>query len=113
MAAAHSFSFVRRNASSFFHVLYASAAAATASSTCSFEPRGQVAKASPRAGLMTSSCPGVVPERPLIRIEYELIETPSVVECGGTRRGLAHPLCRDNRSAIASDEASDGAWRVL
>lgn len=60
MAAAHSSSLARRNASSFFEVLYASPVAATASSTWACDPRGQVAKGSPRVGLTTASCSRVV-----------------------------------------------------
>src|SRR5262245_49140323 len=108
MAAAHSFSFARRNASSFFQVLKASAAAATASSTWARVPRGQVANGSPRAGLMTSSCSGVVTERPLISIEYELIETPPRgVESAGL--GLTQPPERRKRSGRCPGEGHDGA----
>src|SRR5262249_27627618 len=73
-------SVARRSASSFFQLLYAAAAAATASSTWARVPRGQVASVSPRAGLMTSSCSGVVTERPLISMAYEPIGSST---CGG------------------------------
>src|SRR5262245_31275772 len=87
MAAAHSFSLARRSTSSFFQLLYAAAAAATASSTWARVPRGHVASASPRAGLMTSSCSGVATERPLISMAYELIGSSTCV-CGyETREG--------------------------
>src|SRR5262249_11362986 len=93
MAAAHSFSLARRNASSFFQVLKASTAPFTASSTCDLLARGQVAKGSPRAGLMTSSCSGVVTERPLISIEYALMGfSPRCGwNVGGRGTGLAQP----------------------
>src|SRR5262245_28805860 len=109
MAAAHSFSFARRNASSFFQVLKAPAAAATASSTWARVPRGHVANGSPRAGLMTSSCSGVVTERPLISMEYELIETPPRRLRAADRLGLTHPPDRGKRFGRGPGERHDAA----
>src|SRR5262245_19351644 len=109
MAAAHSFSFARRNASSLFQVLKASDAAATAWSTWARVPRGQVANGSPRAGLMTSSCSGVVTERPLISMEYELIETPPRGWRAADRLGLTHPSDRGKRSGRGPSEWHDAA----